>query len=161
MFVASDCTYRDVRLYNSINESRVSDDGMLQICDNNAKWTAVCDYNWQCNHAVIACKQLGFSNPSKNNDTYIIYGQLYILLIEPLYFVNNGSWPIFGFGPYRSCSLSYYSLFRCNTYPSYYKTRISYCDSIRDTVSLYCSPLPGKIYSVLFYNVFCDGFRQS
>ena len=63
-FVARDCTYGNIHLYNSVNESTVSDDGMLQICDN-AKWTAVCDYNWQCNHAVIACKQLGFSNPSK------------------------------------------------------------------------------------------------
>ena len=47
----------------------MSDDGMLQICDgNNAEWTAVCDYDWQCSHAVVACKQLGFSNPSKSND---------------------------------------------------------------------------------------------
>ena len=68
LFVASGCTYRDIRLYNSTDESTVSDNGMLQIC-NNAKWTAVCDFNWQCSHAVIACKQLGFSNPSKSNDT--------------------------------------------------------------------------------------------
>ena len=68
-FVASDCTYGDIRLYNSTDERTVSDDGMLQICDdNNAEWTAVCDFNWQCNHAVVACKQLGFSNPSKSND---------------------------------------------------------------------------------------------
>ena len=77
MFVASDCTYRDIRLYNSINERTVSDNGMLQICDN-AEWTAVCDFNWQCSHALVACKQLGFSNPSKNNDKHSLWIIIYI-----------------------------------------------------------------------------------
>ena len=77
-FLASDCTYRDIRLYNSTDETTVSDDGMLQICNgDNAEWTAVCDFNWGCSHAVVACKQLGFSNPSRNNDKQFMENYIY------------------------------------------------------------------------------------
>ena len=76
MFVASGCTHRDIRLYNSSDHSRVSDNGMLQIC-GNAEWTAVCDFNWGCSHAVVACKQLGFSNPSKGNDKHNLWTIIY------------------------------------------------------------------------------------
>ena len=56
------CTYGQIRLYNStINTS--GDSGMLQICDATGHWTAVCDYSWGCNEAVVACKQLGYNSP--------------------------------------------------------------------------------------------------
>ena len=61
------CSEGDIRLYNgSIDntESTNITSGMLQICDNN-EWTAVCGYNWTCNHAFVACKQLGYTNFSK------------------------------------------------------------------------------------------------
>ena len=65
-------------------------------------------------------------------------------LAGPVYYVNNGSWPVFGFGPYSYCSSSYSSLFSCSSYSSSYKTSISYCDPVRDTVSLQCSPSYGQ-----------------
>ena len=36
---------------------------MLQICDATGHWTAVCDYNWGCNEAVVACKHLEYNTP--------------------------------------------------------------------------------------------------
>ena len=57
------CNKDDVRLYNG--SSTVKGDGMLQIC-YGGNWVAVCDYRWSRNHSIVACKQLGYSNPSKN-----------------------------------------------------------------------------------------------
>ena len=58
------CTPGNIRLYND-STSGSPTTGMLQICDSNKKWTAVCGYNWTCNHAFVACKQLNFTNFSK------------------------------------------------------------------------------------------------
>ena len=33
---------------------------MLQICVSNS-WQAVCDDFWDCNNAIVACKQLGYN----------------------------------------------------------------------------------------------------
>ena len=57
------CNEDDVRLYNG--SSTVKDDGMLQIC-YGGNWVAVCDYRWSRNHSIVACKQLGHTNPCKN-----------------------------------------------------------------------------------------------
>ena len=62
------------------------------------------------------------------------------MLVGPAYYVNNGSWPEFGFRPYSYCSLLYSSLLSCSSYPS---TNIGYCDPIRDTVNLLWSPSYG------------------
>lgn len=35
---------------------------MLQICNSNGRWTAVCDYSWACRESSVACKHLGYSN---------------------------------------------------------------------------------------------------
>ena len=59
------CTYRQIRLYNTATNSSGSS-GMLQICDSTGHWTAVCDYYWRCNNAIVACRQLGYVNLSKN-----------------------------------------------------------------------------------------------
>ena len=61
------CNYTAIRLYNNAKKTVVSDEGTLQICSSTNNWTAVCDYNWRCDHARVACKQLGFSNTSKIN----------------------------------------------------------------------------------------------
>ena len=58
------CNEDAVRLYNG--SSTVKGDGMLQIC-YGGDWVAVCDYRWSRNHSIVACKELGYSNPSKNN----------------------------------------------------------------------------------------------
>uniref|UniRef100_A0A1X7TXL8 SRCR domain-containing protein n=1 Tax=Amphimedon queenslandica TaxID=400682 RepID=A0A1X7TXL8_AMPQE len=108
------------RLYNVRNKHE-STEGMLQIGDAGRNWTAVCDYGWSCNHAVTACKQLGYSNPSPN------------------YRVNAGPWIKFGYGPYSYCSSSATNLNSCSSYSSSYRTNPSYCDTNRDTVYLKCN----------------------
>ena len=146
LHILGSCTYKKIRLYNNTKQTAVSDGGTLQICSSSYKWTAICDYNWGCNHAKVACKQLGFSNTRKNNfivPSLIIFIQI-LTLTGPAYYVNNGSWPEFGFGPYSYCSSSYSSLFSCSSYSSSYRSNIGYCDPIRDTVSLQCSPSYGQ-----------------
>ena len=58
------CTNRDIRLFDVATRS-ASDKGMLQMCNSYSQWTAVCDYRWTHYHSIVACKQLGYSNPSK------------------------------------------------------------------------------------------------
>ena len=48
-----------MRLYN-ITTNTSGDSGMLQICDATGHWSAVCDFGWGCDVAVVACKQLGY-----------------------------------------------------------------------------------------------------
>ena len=57
------CDENDVRLYNG--SSTVKGDGMLQIC-SGGQWVAVCDYRWSRGHSILACKELGYSDPSKD-----------------------------------------------------------------------------------------------
>ena len=64
--ITGGCTYRQIRLYNSTTNTS-GDSGMLQICDATGHWTAVCDYSWGCNEAIVACKQLGYNTPCELN----------------------------------------------------------------------------------------------
>ena len=54
----TNCTTGDLRLYNST----VSSQGMLQQCSSTNEWEAVCNYNWDCDNAKVACRQLGFDD---------------------------------------------------------------------------------------------------
>ena len=147
LYILGSCkNSKAIRLYNIAKETVVSDGGTLQICSSSNKWTAVCDYDWGCDHARVACKQLGFSNTRKINLIVLSLDiSIKILtLAGPAYHVNNGSWPEFGFGPYSYCSPSSSCLCDCFSYPSSYRTNIGYCDPIRDTVRLQCSPSYGK-----------------
>ena len=56
-----DCTHQDIRLYNVSNNNF----GMVQLCNSSGLWEAVCDYRWDCSESIIACKQLGYQNPSE------------------------------------------------------------------------------------------------
>ena len=38
---------------------------MLQICNSQGHWTAVCDYSFGCNEATVACRQLGYNSAGK------------------------------------------------------------------------------------------------
>ena len=58
------CNEDAVRLYNG--SSTVKGDGMLQIC-YGGDWVAVCDYIWTRDHSIVACKELGYNNPSMYN----------------------------------------------------------------------------------------------
>ena len=57
------CTYYDIRLYGG------STSGMVQLCNTNGGWEAVCDYSWDCRESMVACHQLGY--PGGNNLYYI------------------------------------------------------------------------------------------
>ena len=48
------CTYYDIHLYGG------STSGMVQLCNANGGWEAVCDYDWDCYEPVVACHQLGY-----------------------------------------------------------------------------------------------------
>ena len=50
---------------------------MLQICDATGHWTAVCDYSWGCNEAMVACKQLGYNTPCELCKVLWIHTQAY------------------------------------------------------------------------------------
>ena len=54
------CTPGDIRLYNSSAPGQ----GMLQQCNSSYQWSAVCDRDWDCNEAKVACRQLGFNDSS-------------------------------------------------------------------------------------------------
>ncbi len=57
MFAVSNCTYGDIRLYNGTTAT----EGSIQICTNDNKWSAMCDYVWDCIDAYVACNQLGYT----------------------------------------------------------------------------------------------------
>ena len=69
---------------------------------------------------------------------------MYYCIADPITRVNSGGWPIFGFGPYSSCSKSYSSLFSCTSYSSWYRTYSGYCNKNRDTVELQCTVDTGQ-----------------
>ena len=114
---------------------------MLQICDSTGHWTAVCDYYWSCNNAIVACRQLGYNDLSKNIEN--IYRILHYFL-GPKYSYNGEPWTKIGFGPYRCSSNSYSSLFSCSDDSSYYRYSTYYCDPSRDTITLKCSSSQGN-----------------
>ena len=57
------CNEDDVCLYNG--SSTVKGDGMLQIC-SCGQWVAICDYCWSKSHSILTCKELGYTESSKN-----------------------------------------------------------------------------------------------
>lgn len=74
--------------------------GLLQLC-NGSLWTAVCDYNWQCSHAIVACRQLGPFSSSTSSKYYIYLQYEYILTcisqicrntISVRFWTNNYFW---------------------------------------------------------------------
>lgn len=62
---------------------------------------------------------------------------IYLLGIK--YKLQFGPTTRFSFSPYRSCSISYSTLFACGTYSSSYKTNPQYCNLNTDTVGLNCT----------------------
>ena len=137
------CSGSEIRLYNSNSTSG----GMLQMC-YQGRWTAVCDFSWGCAESVVACKQLGYTNASKqgifNCAEFIM---LIIIQIEPKFTYNtvsdvNGSWTEFGYGPYSSCSLTATSLSQCIPYSPSFRTNPAFCEPTRDTIKLQCIQQP-------------------
>ena len=52
------CTHGDIRLYNGTTPN----EGNVQICNNDNEWSGVCDYSWDCDDAIVACRQLGYND---------------------------------------------------------------------------------------------------
>ena len=71
LFYAGACDDDEVRLYSKNSSSAVTDNGMIQICQDG-QWVAVCDYGWTQTHSIVVCKELGYSNPSENLHLYNI-----------------------------------------------------------------------------------------
>ena len=60
--ISESCSNGEPRLFK---QAQTQYYGMLQICNSTQMWEAVCDYSWHCNEAIVACKQLGYTNSSK------------------------------------------------------------------------------------------------
>ena len=70
MYSLDNCIYQSIRLYNN---STAGDLGLLQICNSSRNWSAVCDYGWGCTQSIVACRQLGYANPSSESTNYSLY----------------------------------------------------------------------------------------
>lgn len=55
---------------------------MLQMCDSNGRWTAVCGYGWRCSTSKVACKQLGYTGNSKYTQSLIYIAILQMFNIK-------------------------------------------------------------------------------
>ena len=55
------CSNGAVRLVGGLS----SNEGRLEYCYNGA-WTQLCYSNFHNEEAIAACRQLGYTNPSKN-----------------------------------------------------------------------------------------------
>ena len=60
-FFTQVCTNGAVRLVGG----RTTNEGRLEYCYNGA-WTQLCNSNFRNKEALAACRQLGYTNPSKN-----------------------------------------------------------------------------------------------
>ncbi|XP_011405675.2 PREDICTED: scavenger receptor cysteine-rich domain superfamily protein-like [Amphimedon queenslandica] len=118
------CTYRQVRLYNGTSANNRT--GMLQICNSQRRWTAVCDYRWKNSISVKVCRDLGHTNP------------------RPITYINSGrSWGSLGYVvPSGSSSFtcsSRISLANCLSSTSVYLRRSYACLATRDTIVIDCN----------------------
>ena len=50
------CGYKSLRLYGGLHNDR----GVVQLCDSQGQWRAVCDYNWDCDNTRASCRQLNY-----------------------------------------------------------------------------------------------------
>ena len=55
------CSLGDIRLWGGETEY----EGNIEICTNHSVWSAVYDYSWDTDDAVVACKQLNYTDSSK------------------------------------------------------------------------------------------------
>ena len=138
---------------------------MLQICNSTQTWEAVCDYDWYCSAAVVACRQLGYTNSCKHRpaikSSQFHWNYTYISVAELS--TNFGAWDSIGFGPYY-CSSSEETLFDCYE-ERYAQNEYYYCNPDQDTVGLNCNNNSGGCYFTLLnwiekiiiniWNVFC------
>ena len=108
-------------------------------------WEAVCDYSWHCNEAIVACKQLGYTNSCKHRPAikYFEFHWNYTYISDAEFSLNFGAWDSIGFGPYY-CYSSYDTLLDCDEDNNYQNSY--YCDPNRDTVGLNCNNNSGGCY---------------
>ena len=48
-----------------MNNDSVPDEGLLLRCNSYNQWQAICNYDWECVDAIVACRQLGFNDSSQ------------------------------------------------------------------------------------------------
>ena len=128
-------------------------------------WEAVCDYSWHCNEAIVACKQLGYTNSCKHRPAikYFEFHWNYTYISDAEFTLNFGAWDSIGFGPYY-CSSSDDTLIDCYE-DRYDQNEYYYCNPNRDTVGLNCNNNSGGCYFSLLnwfgililniWNMFC------
>ena len=68
-------------------------EGRLQICMNR-RWGTVCDNQFDTPDAIVVCRQLGFSTPSKKVGAY----NMVTIFMVPLLHVLGAKFRRFGFG---------------------------------------------------------------
>ena len=55
------CSSGDIRLWGGQTEY----EGNIEICTDHGVWSAVCDRYWDNIDAIVACRQLNYTNTSK------------------------------------------------------------------------------------------------
>ena len=55
------CGRGDIRLWGGNNQY----EGNIELCTDQGIWSTVSDVTWESEDAVVACRQLGYTNSSK------------------------------------------------------------------------------------------------
>ena len=143
------CTNGAVRLVGG----QSSNEGRLEYCYNGA-WTQLCYSNFHNEEALAACRQLGYTSPSKNLLIITLYSTITttLIIIEAVIYTDGS------FGPKSNFSLISY--FSCPTSSSS-TTRFSSCSLVASSSCAYkCSGNNvgigcfGELVSIILYSYY-------
>ena len=73
VFAIDPCSSGDIRFIDNITEY----EGHIEVCTDHGLWSMVSGFSWNYPDAVVACRQLGFTDSSKT----CIYMELALILL--------------------------------------------------------------------------------
>ena len=59
--ISDPCNGGDIRLWGGQEEY----EGNIEICTDHGVWSEICDSSWGDTDAIVACRQLNYTNSSK------------------------------------------------------------------------------------------------
>jgi len=63
--ISDPCSSGDIRLWGGQTEY----EGNIEMCTDHGVWSAVCDRYWDNIDATVACRQLNYTNASKETSS--------------------------------------------------------------------------------------------